>query len=169
MIQDDGGTDQLSYQDRPASDISTTKDRSTTPEYQDSPTTHQDSPTRYQDSPTRYQDTTDHDSDPPVPQVLSRKKWTRRKVDQGSNYSNQKWTAQSTCGCHNWPPGPVFVAKSGPPSEKWPGRSFRSLARLWGIKNITNDTIISVLCHDREFRLFCDSYHQQDSWPCFRY
>ena len=39
VIQDDGGTDQLSSQDRPASDISVTQDRSTTSsEDQDSPT-----------------------------------------------------------------------------------------------------------------------------------
>ena len=88
VIQDDGGTDLQSSQDRPASD---TQDRSTTPsEYQDSPTTHQntptihldsanihqdsptihqDSPTIHQDSPPRHQDTTDQDSVPPVPQV----------------------------------------------------------------------------------------------------
>ena len=61
-IQDDGGTDQQSSQDRPASDLSTTKDRSTASEYQDSPTTHQD-------TPTTHQDTTNQDRGPPVPQV----------------------------------------------------------------------------------------------------
>ena len=86
VIQDDGGTDQQSSQDRPpASDLSATLDRSTTPQYQDSPTRyqdiptihqdnstkHQDSPTRHQDSPTTHQDTTDEDGDPPVPQVYT--------------------------------------------------------------------------------------------------
>ena len=98
VIQDDGGTGQLSSQDRPASDIPVTQDRSTTPfedqesptthqdrptthqdsstthqdmptTQQDSPTTHQDSRTTHQDSPTRCQDTTEQDRGPPVPQV----------------------------------------------------------------------------------------------------
>ena len=32
---------------------------------------------------------------------LSRKKWTGRKVDRGSNYGNKKWAARSTFGRHN--------------------------------------------------------------------
>ena len=78
---------------------------------------------------------------------------------------------RSAFGCHNWTPGPLFVTKSGPPSEKWTGCSFRSLARLWGYKSITNDTFMIVLCHDGEFRLFCYSHHQPGSWPraCYCY
>ena len=63
------------------------------------------------------------------------------------------------------PPGPLLVAIIGPlldlvyfswqkavhPSEKWTGCSLRSLARLYGYKNITNDTFMTVLCHDGEF------------------
>ena len=48
------------------------------------------------------------------------------------------------------------------PTEKWTGCSFISLVRLWGIKSIINGTFITVLYHNREFRLFCDL---RDSWP----
>ena len=72
------------------------------------------------------------------------------------------------------PPGPLLVAIIGPPvyfswqkavhpSEKWTGCSFRSLARLWGYKK--HYSFMIVLCHDREFRLFCYSHHQPGSWP----
>ena len=78
------------------------------------------------------------------------------------------------------PPGPLLVAIIGPPvyfslqkvvhpSEKWTGCSFRSLARLWGIKSINNDIFMIVLCYDREFSLFCYSHHQPGSWPRARY
>ena len=34
-------------------------------------------------------------------------------------------------------------------------------------KSITNDNFITVLYHDREFRLFCDSHHQPGSVATF--
>ena len=63
LIQDDGGTDLQSFQNRPPTDLSATKESSTIPpEYQDSPT-------RYQDTPTRYQNTTNEERIPQVSQV----------------------------------------------------------------------------------------------------
>ena len=47
------------------------------------------------------------------------------------------------------PGGPLFAEKAVPPSEKWTRCSFISLARLWGIKSITNGTFITVLYHER--------------------
>ena len=93
---------------------------------------------------------------------------------------DEKWTGGPLMATKSGPGGPLLVAiigppvhfssqKAVPPSEKWTGCSFRSLARLWGYKTITNDTFMTVLCHDGEFRLLCDSHHQRDSWPRYRY
>ena len=54
------------------------------------------------------------------------------------------------------PGGPLLVAIIGPPvyfsmqkavhpSEKWTGCSYRSLARLWGYKNITSRNALAFL------------------------
>ena len=68
--------------------------------------------------------------------------------------SREKWT-----GVH------FSLKKAVLPSEKLMGCSFISLSCCVGYKSITNDAFITVLYHDREFRLFCDSHHQRDSWP----
>ena len=82
-----------------------------------------------------------------------------REVCHAKSGQDEKWTGgRSNYGDHS-------LKKAVLPSEKWTGCSFISLARLWDIKSITKGTFITVLYHDREFRLFCDSHYQRDSWP----